>query len=146
MPPRGRVDRRRHPIDVALVGSARTATWRSTIRRPISRPSALTSWSSWTRPAAGNNLARAGSPRFADVPRRAISMSIRQIMKSRAIVCSVPDRRKAEAVRAAIEGAVTPLVPASILQQHPHATAVPGPAGRVAALTSLATSRPHDKS
>ncbi len=61
-------------------------------------------------------------PTLADVPRRAISMSVRQIMKSRAIVCSVPDRRKAEAVRAAVEGAVTPLVPASILQQHPRAT------------------------
>jgi glucosamine-6-phosphate deaminase len=49
-------------------------------------------------------------------------MSIRQIMKSGAIVCSVPDRRKAEAVRAAVDGAVTPQVPASILQQHQHAT------------------------
>ena len=60
-------------------------------------------------------------PTFDDVPRRAISMSVRQIMKSRAIVCSVPDRRKAEAVRAAVEGAVTPLAPASVLQQHPQA-------------------------
>jgi glucosamine-6-phosphate deaminase len=49
-------------------------------------------------------------------------MSIRQIMKSQAIVCSVPDRRKAEAVRAALEDPVTPQVPASILQQHPQAT------------------------
>jgi glucosamine-6-phosphate deaminase len=59
---------------------------------------------------------------LADVPTRAISMSIRQIMKSRAIVCSVPDRRKAEAVRATVEGPVTPQTPASILQQHPDAT------------------------
>ena len=49
-------------------------------------------------------------------------MSIRQIMKSRAIVCSVPDRRKAAAVRAALEGPVTPEVPASILQGHADAT------------------------
>lgn len=61
-------------------------------------------------------------PTFDAVPTRAISMSIRQIMRSRAIVCSVPDRRKAEAVRAALEGPVTPQVPASILQQHPNAT------------------------
>jgi glucosamine-6-phosphate deaminase len=61
-------------------------------------------------------------PTFDAVPSRAISMSIRQIMKSRAIVCSVPDRRKAIAVRAALEGPVTPQVPASILQQHPDAT------------------------
>ena len=60
-------------------------------------------------------------PTFDDVPRQAVSMSIRQIMKSRSIICSVPDRRKAEAVRAAVEGPVTPQVPASILQQHPQA-------------------------
>ena len=57
-----------------------------------------------------------------DVPRRAISMSIRQILKAAAIVCTVPDARKAEAVRAAIEGPVTPQCPSSILQQHPATT------------------------
>ena len=55
---------------------------------------------------------------LADVPRSAISMSIRQILKSRLIVCSVPDQRKAEAVRNAVQGSVTPEVPASILQTH----------------------------
>jgi glucosamine-6-phosphate deaminase len=55
---------------------------------------------------------------LADVPTRAISMSIRQIMKSRAIICTVPDARKAQAVHGAIRGKVTPNVPASILQQH----------------------------
>lgn len=57
-----------------------------------------------------------------DVPRRAISMSIRQIMKSREILCIVPERRKAEAVRECFDGAISPLHPASILQSHPHAT------------------------
>jgi glucosamine-6-phosphate deaminase len=61
-------------------------------------------------------------PTFDAVPTRAISMSIRQIMKSAAIVCSVPDRRKAAAVRAAIEGEVKPQAPASILQRHSCAT------------------------
>ena len=60
-------------------------------------------------------------PTFADVPARAISMSVRQIMRSRLLVVSAPDRRKAEAVRHALEGPVTPDHPASILQQHPHA-------------------------
>lgn len=55
---------------------------------------------------------------FDDVPQQAISMSVSQIMKSRAIICTVPDARKAEAVRQAIEGPVTPHVPASILQSH----------------------------
>ena len=57
-----------------------------------------------------------------DVPNLAISMSIRQIMKSSTIVCTVPDERKAAAVAAAVEGPVTPDVPASILQQHPQVT------------------------
>ena len=56
-----------------------------------------------------------------EVPRRAISMSIKQIMRSRAIVCTVPDRRKAQAVRDCFTGEVTPLHPASILCQHEHA-------------------------
>ncbi len=55
-----------------------------------------------------------------EVPRRAISMSIRQIMKSHDIVCTVPDRRKAQAVRDCLTGEVTPLHPASILRQHAH--------------------------
>jgi glucosamine-6-phosphate deaminase len=57
------------------------------------------------------------------VPRQAISMSVRQIMKSRNIICTVPDRRKAEAVRRAFEDEVSPLTPASILQTHPAVTA-----------------------
>ncbi len=57
-------------------------------------------------------------PTLNAVPRQAISMSIRQIMKSKSIVCTVPDQRKAEAVHSAVEGPVTPDVPASILQRH----------------------------
>jgi glucosamine-6-phosphate deaminase len=53
-----------------------------------------------------------------EVPRKAISMSIRQIMAAAHLICSVPDARKAKAVKAALEGPVTPQVPASILQQH----------------------------
>jgi glucosamine-6-phosphate deaminase len=59
-------------------------------------------------------------PTFDDVPKQAISMSIQYILKSDAIVCTVPDARKANAVQAAIEGEITNMVPASILQKHPH--------------------------
>ena len=55
------------------------------------------------------------------VPTQAISMSIRQIMRSELIVLSVPDARKAAAVKGAVEGEVSPLIPASILQLHPQA-------------------------
>jgi len=59
---------------------------------------------------------------LADVPRRAISMSIRQILKAREILCSVPDARKAPAVRDCLEGGVSPLHPSSILQTHSRTT------------------------
>ena len=57
-----------------------------------------------------------------EVPLRAISMSVRQILKARAILCMVPEARKAPAVRATLEGPVTPMVPASILKGHPNTT------------------------
>lgn len=57
-----------------------------------------------------------------DVPRRAISMSIRQILKAREILVIVPDARKASAVKATLEGDVTPLVPASVLRTHADTT------------------------
>jgi glucosamine-6-phosphate deaminase len=55
----------------------------------------------------------------ADVPETAISMSVRQILRARAVVCVVPDARKAEAVRATLEGPIGPMTPASILRTHP---------------------------
>lgn len=54
-----------------------------------------------------------------EVPRRAISMSVKQIMKSAHIICTVPERRKARAVKACLEGEIGPMVPASILRAHP---------------------------
>lgn len=54
-----------------------------------------------------------------EVPRQAISMSIKQICDARQIICSVPDQRKAQAVKNSLENAVTNQVPASILQLHP---------------------------
>jgi len=52
------------------------------------------------------------------VPRQAISMSIQQIMKSKRLIVTVPEKRKAEAVKNALEGPVTNMCPASILQRH----------------------------
>lgn len=60
--------------------------------------------------------------RLADVPQRAISMSIKQIVKSKYIICSVPDSRKAAAVKNCLEKSVSNLYPASILQLHPNCT------------------------
>jgi glucosamine-6-phosphate deaminase len=56
-----------------------------------------------------------------EVPESAISMSIKQIMKSDGIVCTCPDKRKAEAVRdcLSVDASVTPMHPSSILKRHP---------------------------
>jgi glucosamine-6-phosphate deaminase len=56
--------------------------------------------------------------RIEDVPSRAITMSVKQIMKSKHIICSVPDSRKAVAVRDCLEKEVSNLFPATILQLH----------------------------
>lgn len=55
---------------------------------------------------------------FSEVPTQAISMSVREILRSRTLVCAVPDARKAEAVRNALEGPVSNSCPASILRTH----------------------------
>jgi glucosamine-6-phosphate deaminase len=61
-------------------------------------------------------------PALEDVPKQAISMSIKQLMRAKQILVMVPDARKAKAVRACFEGEVSPLAPASILQLHPNTT------------------------
>ena len=57
-------------------------------------------------------------PTLDAVPTQAISMSVQQILKSRTIICTVPDERKANAVKLTVESDVSPQVPASILQTH----------------------------
>lgn len=54
-----------------------------------------------------------------EVPTQAISMAIKQIMSSKHIICSVPDKRKAKAVKNTVEQPVSNMYPASILQNHP---------------------------
>lgn len=56
---------------------------------------------------------------ISDVPSQAVSMSIRQIMKSAMIVCSVPDTRKAEAVEMALNASISPYAPCAMLRSHP---------------------------
>jgi glucosamine-6-phosphate deaminase len=57
-----------------------------------------------------------------EVPREAITMSIRQILKAKEIIAIVPDARKARAVKACCEGEIVPSAPASILRTHPNTT------------------------
>jgi glucosamine-6-phosphate deaminase len=57
-----------------------------------------------------------------DVPKKAISMSVQQILRSKEIIVVVPDTRKARAVKACLEGDISPMMPASILRTHPNVT------------------------
>lgn len=57
-------------------------------------------------------------PSLDAVPEKAISMSVRQIMKAKSIICTVPDQRKAEAVKNTLEGELSAEVPATILTTH----------------------------
>lgn len=61
-------------------------------------------------------------PDLAAVPRRAISISVCQLLKAKTIILPVPDARKAQAVRLCLEGPITPQAPASILREHPDVT------------------------
>ncbi|NLL84583.1 MAG: glucosamine-6-phosphate deaminase [Lentisphaerae bacterium] len=61
-------------------------------------------------------------PSIEAVPATAISMSIAQIMKAKRIVCTVPDGRKAPAVKGTVKGPVSNMCPASIMQQHDDCT------------------------
>ena len=59
---------------------------------------------------------------LSEVPKHAISMSVRQILKSKEILAVVPDARKAPAVKKCFEREVSPMAPASILRTHANAT------------------------
>jgi glucosamine-6-phosphate deaminase len=56
-----------------------------------------------------------------DVPRQALSLTIPALLSPAHIFVIAPEARKAEAVRAALEGPITPDCPASILRTTPHA-------------------------
>ena len=113
---------RRHPIDVAFVGigeNGHLAFNDPPADFETDDPYIVVRLDDACR---RQQLGEGWFPTFDDVPLEAISMSVRQIMNSRAIICTVPDERKAMAVRNAVEGQVTPQVPASILQRHEQCT------------------------
>lgn len=59
-----------------------------------------------------------------EVPTKAISMGIKNIMQSRKIVLVATGEGKAKAVQGMIEGPITPELPASVLQLHPDVTVI----------------------
>jgi len=112
----------RHPIDVAFVGigeNGHLAFNDPPADFETEEPYLVVSLDEACRQ---QQMGEGWFPTFADVPKRAISMSVRQILKSNEIFAIVPDQRKARAVRDCLGGPVTPSHPASILQTHPRTT------------------------
>lgn len=59
-----------------------------------------------------------------DVPRQAYTMGIKTIMQARKVLMVASGKNKADIIRKAFFGPVTPQVPASILQMHPDFTLI----------------------
>lgn len=108
----------KHPIDVAFVGIGENA--HLAFNDPPADFDTLDSYLNvkLDLPCRKQQMGEGWFKSLDEVPERAISMSINQIIKSNHIICSVPDNRKAKAVERVVNGKVTPKVPASILQQH----------------------------
>jgi glucosamine-6-phosphate deaminase len=109
---------RKHPIDVALVGigeNGHLAFNDPPADFDTNEPFIVVSPDETAR---RQQVGEGWFDKIEDVPRQAVSVSIRQIMASRTIICAVPDERKAVAIRNAVEGELTNMVPASILRKH----------------------------
>ena len=111
---------RKHPIDVALVGIGENC--HLAFNDPPAdfvndQPYIIVSLDEACRK---QQLGEGWFQTLDDVPRQAITMSIKQIVKSKHIICSAPDDRKALAIKNTLEQAVSNIYPASILQLHPN--------------------------
>ena len=112
----------RHPIDVALVGigeNGHLAFNDPPADFDTEQPYIVVSLQEECRRQQYNE---GWFDSIEEVPKQAISMTIKQISKSKHIICSVPDGRKAKAVKECLEFPVSNLYPASILQLHPECT------------------------
>ncbi|MBM3872805.1 MAG: glucosamine-6-phosphate deaminase [Verrucomicrobia bacterium] len=61
-------------------------------------------------------------PHLDAVPREAITVTCTGLFRAAAWVCCVPEARKAQAVRDALEGPISTACPASLVRRHPQAT------------------------
>ena len=108
----------RHPIDVAFIGIGENAHIAFNDPPADFETSAPYLMVDLDEACRNQQLGEGWFADLTEVPRQAISMSVQQILRSSAIICSVPDARKSEAVRDTIEGPLTANCPASALQQH----------------------------
>lgn len=113
---------RQHPIDVAFVGIGENG--HMAFNDP---PADFETESPYLVVALDDacrkqQLGEGWFPTFNDVPTHAISMSIKQILKSKTIIASVPDERKAQAVKESIEEELNPQYPSTCLKLHSDTT------------------------
>ena len=107
-----------HPIDVAFIGigeNAHIAFNDPPADFDTSTPYLIVKLDEACR---NQQLGEGWFADFTEVPKQAISMSVKQILRSSTIICSAPDARKSKAVRETVEGPLTADCPASALQQH----------------------------
>jgi glucosamine-6-phosphate deaminase len=67
---------------------------------------------------------QAGEGHFGDlaaVPKEAVTITCSGLFRAKAWICCVPESRKAEAVRGALEGVISEACPASLVRRHPNA-------------------------
>jgi len=113
---------REAPIDVAFVGvgeNGHLAFNDPPADFEIQEPYAMVTLD---EPCRRQQLNEGWFPTLDDVPRQAISMTVSQILKSKEILCIVPDARKAQAIKNCFGAKVSPMAPASALQNHPNTT------------------------
>jgi glucosamine-6-phosphate deaminase len=82
-------------------------------------------WVKVVKLAAASRRQQAGEGHFAtlaDVPTHAITLTIPALLAARRLLCSVPEQRKAAAVKTALTGPITEDCPGSILRAISHAT------------------------
>jgi glucosamine-6-phosphate deaminase len=112
----------RQPIDVAFVGigeNGRLAFNEPPADFDTEEPYIVVSLSDECR---RQQLGDGWFPTFEEVPGKAISMSVKQIMKSKVIICCVPDDRKSQAVYDTLNCEIIPEYPSSIMRNHPDTT------------------------
>jgi len=112
----------KHPVDVALVGigeNGHLAFNDPPADFETEQPYIIVELD---EPCRKQQLGEGWFTSFEEVPKQAISMSIKQILKSKHIICSVPDARKAIAVKNSLEQPISNWHPAGSLQLHNHCT------------------------
>jgi glucosamine-6-phosphate deaminase len=111
-----------HPIDVALVGigeNGHLAFNDPPADFETEQPYIIVELDG---PCRKQQLGEGWFASLEEVPAFAISMSVKQLLRSKHIICSVSDERKAWAVKNSLEQPISNLYPAGILQQHASCT------------------------